>query len=290
ALMEADITWNDLGFQNRPSQVVVQPTDPNESTSGQMFAGLIGNTMNCLDVVDDSSVAAILPGIHEYFGRVGYMPPSSATLFNSYMAQGEGSYPLVSLLESQIIESLAENPEMVEQVQDEIRILYPEPTVWLTNPMIALSDEGRTLVEAMLDPEIQAMGWPAMGFRPSVPGVRIDLSTVPISGLKEDITSVLNLPANPILDQILNAARLEYVPDPNAPPRRDCDAENASITTPVDRAPGPQGTRHYAPSPGDVLARAARLPQPAARSAMDRPHRGRRSGGRRCSPRASPRQ
>ncbi len=223
-LIESDQSWSDLGFENRPSKIIVQPTDPNASTSGQMFAGLLANTMNCLDVVDDTTVDAVSPGVHEYFANVGFMQTASAELFRLYMSQGEGSYPLVSLLESQIIETVAEDPEIVEQVQDVLRILYPEPTVWLTHPMIGISEEGEDLINAMLDPEIQALAWPSMGFRPTVPGVRIDLSVVPISGVQESITSTVNLPGNAVMSQILDAAGLDYVPDPNAPDAPDCSA------------------------------------------------------------------
>jgi hypothetical protein len=233
ALIDSDRSWADLGFENRTGKVLVKSTDPNASTSGQMFAALMANTMNCMEVVNGSSVGATLPGIHTYFEKLGLMPEASAELFRLYLSLGEGSYPLVALLESQIIEAAVENPDSVAQLEDEIRILYPEPTVWLTNPMIELTDAGGLLAQAMLDPDIQRLGWPKQGFRPSVPGVQIDLSVLPIPGIQEDITSVIDTPANAVMDQILNAVLPEYIPDPNAPPRPVCESSGTVPASPV---------------------------------------------------------
>jgi hypothetical protein len=232
-LIESGQSWNDLGFQNRPSSVIVKTTDPNESTSGQLFSGLLANTMNCMEVVNSSTVEAILPSIHDYFERLGFMPTASLELFRLYVSTGEGSHPLVALLESQSVEFALSNPELVQEIQDEIRILYPEPTAWLTNPMIGLTDGGRRLTEAMLDPEIQQLGWEKNGFRPSVPGVQINLAVLPIPGVPEEIDSVIDVPSNPIMDRVLDAARPEYVPDPNAPPRRVCEPGSTPAASPV---------------------------------------------------------
>lgn len=232
-VIESEQSWNDLGFQNRPSKIIVKTTDPNESTSGQLFSGLVSNTMNCMEVVNTSTVDAILPGIHTYFGRLGFMPTASLELFRLYVSTGEGSHPLVALLESQSVEFVLSNPELVQEVQDEIRILYPEPTVWLTNPMIGLTDGGRRLAEAMLDPEIQQLGWQTNGFRPSVPGVQIDLSVLPIPGVPEEIDSVIDVPSNQIMDRVLEAAEINYNPAPNAPPRRVCEPAGTVPASPV---------------------------------------------------------
>jgi len=233
ALVQNGTTWTDLGLEDRVGKVLVKTTDPNASTSGQMFAGLMASSMNCLEVVGSDTVPAVLPGIHDYFGDLGLLPDTSEQLFRLYLSQGEGANPLVALLESQIIEMAVENPDIVDQVIEEVRILYPQPTVWLTHPMIELTENGGRLADALLDPDIQALGWPKQGFRPTVPGVQIDLNALPIPGIPERIDSVVDMPADAILDQILEAATTEYVPDPNAPPLPDCASDDEAPATPV---------------------------------------------------------
>ncbi len=225
SLIDSGQTWDDLGLNGRHSRVLVATTNPASSTSGQMFMGLLANTMNCLEVVSSTTVQAVLPHVHEYVPLLGFVPDSSAQLFSLYISQGEGAYPLVALLESQIIESVVENPEMIDQVQDRIRIIYPEPTVWLTHPMITLTDEGRLLANALLDKEIQELGWPNQGFRPSVAGVQIDLDAIPIPGFQQEINSILSNPSNAVMGQIFEATLPEYVPDPNAPPLPVCEPD-----------------------------------------------------------------
>ncbi len=51
-LMESNKTWQDIGLPNRPSQIFVHVTDPEKSSSGGTFSGLLANSMNCVEVVD----------------------------------------------------------------------------------------------------------------------------------------------------------------------------------------------------------------------------------------------
>ena len=156
---------------------------------------------------------------------------ASARALPAYISQGEGAYPLVALLESQIIESPSENPDMVDQVSNEIRMLYPEPTVWLTHPMIVLTDEGGQLAEAMLDPDIQALAWPIKDFRPSVPGVQIDLSASANSGQSKRIDSVVDMPVpTRSWTRFSKPRKTKYVVGSKRATSPDCTAESAATS------------------------------------------------------------
>ena len=63
------------------------------------------------------------------------MPPRSSDLWNLFIATGMGAKPIVALYESQIIEHIVANPAQLTQINRDIRILYPEPTVWATHPL-----------------------------------------------------------------------------------------------------------------------------------------------------------
>ena len=217
-LMESDTTWEDLGLPDRPSQIFVHVTDPVASSSGGIFAGLLANTMNCLEIVDSETVEPILPRIFTYYQGVGYLEPSSEDLFRSYLTQGEGGRPLVALLESQISDYLYANPEDADVVADLVRMLYPSPTVWTRHPFIARTEGGAQLMEAMFDPELQQLGWEITGFRPAVPGVDINIADSPVPGILPQITSVMDLPSEQILDQIKDATTTKP-PDSTVPPR-----------------------------------------------------------------------
>jgi hypothetical protein len=230
ALMESPKTWNDLGFDHRPSQINTYATDPEESNSGGSFAGLLANTMNCLEVVDSSTVASALSGINAYFQGLGYLETASKSLFDSYMTLGEGARPLVALYESQIADYLYEyaqthTPEEYQQqrqqVAQDVRMLYPEPTVWTTHPVIARTEAGERVMAALLDRELQQLGWSVTGFRPAVSGVNIDIATSPVTGILPAITSVIDTPGDDVLAQIKQAAK--HDPGPGTP-RRNCSS------------------------------------------------------------------
>jgi hypothetical protein len=219
ALMESGATWKDLGFPDRPAPVKVNVTDPDRSSSGRTFAALLANTMNCLQVVDVATVDTVLPSIFAYFQGVGFLEPSSEALFRSYLTLGEGARPLVALIESQLTEYLITHPNSANQISADVRMLYPEPTVWTSHPVIARTEAGERMMQALLDPELQALGWEITGFRPAVPGVSINLSKPGVPGMLPEIHSIIDSPGDAVMAQIKDATKND--PGKGAP-RRNC--------------------------------------------------------------------
>jgi hypothetical protein len=228
ALLESDKTWKDIGFPHQPNQVKVYPTDPDGSSSGRSFAALLGNTMNCLQVVDSSTIATVLSSIFDYYQEIGYLEPSSKDMFESYMTQGMGGRPMVALIESQISEYLydykqshteAEYQAEVKKIQDNVRMLYPEPTVWTAHPVVARTELGERVMKALLDPRLQALGWEVSGFRPAVSGVGIDMTQSAVPGILPQIDSVIDMPGEAAMELIKDATKND--PGKGAP-RRNC--------------------------------------------------------------------
>ena len=147
--------WSDIGVNDLYGYVTIQSTDPNKSNSGNMFAGLVANIMNNETVVDSSTVDTILPNLKDFFGKIGYMEHSSGDLFEQYLKTGMGAKPMIAGYENQMIEFAIENPNDWNMVKEQVAVLYPEPTVWSSHPLIALNEKGAKLIEAMQDEEIQ---------------------------------------------------------------------------------------------------------------------------------------
>ncbi|HHX37953.1 MAG TPA: hypothetical protein GX717_08240, partial [Clostridiaceae bacterium] len=166
--------WSDLSL-DLYGQIVIDTTDPTKSNSGNMFSGLLANSLNGGSVVTEQSVAKVLPDLEQIFASLGYMETSSADLFQQYLSTGYGSKTMVAGYENQLLEFAAEHPDVWQQVKDDIVILYPNPTVWSTHIMISLTEEGNTLIEALQDPEIKEIAWRRHGFRTGVSGTIKDL-------------------------------------------------------------------------------------------------------------------
>ena len=104
--------------------------------------------MNNEIVVDSNSVDTILPNLKDFFGKIGYMEHSSGDLFEQYLKTGMGAKPMIAGYENQMIEFAIENPNDWNMVKEQVAVLYPEPTVWSSHPLIALNEKGAKLIEA----------------------------------------------------------------------------------------------------------------------------------------------
>src|SRR5262249_16167000 len=133
---------------------------------GNMFAALLASVLNNGQVVTDSSLPKVLPTVRSFFDSQGFMEQSSDILFRQFLSLGMGAKPLIVGYESQILESAALTPGETRRQSEPIRTLYPAPTVWSSHPLIAVTDNGKRLIEALQDPEIQKIAWERHGFRP----------------------------------------------------------------------------------------------------------------------------
>lgn len=196
--------WEELGVGELYGSVNVITTDPTRSNSGNMFYGLLANMIaGGGDVATLSEMEAALPQIKEFYDGQGYMENSSGVLFERFINTGMGANPIIANYESLIIEFSIQNEQSLGTIQDQIRIIYPTPTVWSSHPMIALTDNGRKLLEAMQDEQLQQIAWEQHGFRSGLIGVQNDVSVLQVAGIPEEVSSVMPLPRPDALIRML---------------------------------------------------------------------------------------
>jgi hypothetical protein len=224
ALISEGQAWKDIGVDGLHGRVTVHTTDPARSNSGYLFAGLLANTMNNGDVVNEASVEPLLTDIRGIFDRLGYMEATSGDLFEQFLTTGMGAKPIVAGYESQLLEFLLENPTYRDQIGEQVRILYPRPTVWASHPMVARTEDGARLLDALKDPEIQKLAWERHGQRAGVAGVLNDPAAIDVPGLMQSVASVVDMPSPAVMDRILTAvagelgeARRNSVPSASVP-------------------------------------------------------------------------
>ena len=207
-LLLSDSTWQDVGVDVLYGALTIKSTDPTQSNSGNMFSGLVANILHDPQgrVVDSANLPSVLPDVVEIFRRQGGMPHSTGTLFRNYLERGMGEYPLIVGYENQIVEFSLQNPDLWEQTaRDRLRILYPVPTVWSSHPLIALTDAGRELTNALEDEDIQNIAWNQHGFRTGFAGVVNDPSALGIDGMPQDITAIASMPQPEVMQAIVDA-------------------------------------------------------------------------------------
>jgi len=201
-------TWAKIGLNQLYGKVNIISTDPNKSNSGSMFAGLLTNILTG-DVATERTLPAVLPRVATFFEKLGLMEHSTGILFERYITQGVGSYPIIVGYENQIIEFALQNPAVWTKLKERLRILYPLPTVWSSHPMIALNEKGSRLIDAMSDQKFQALAWKSHGFRSGIPGMENDPSIFNITGLTQSIDQVIPMPAPQVMESILTAIKGE---------------------------------------------------------------------------------
>lgn len=178
-------------------------TDPTKSNSGNMFAGLLANTL-CGGVADESNLSEILPRLETIFQRLGYMESSSSDLFEQFLKTGMGAKPIIAGYENQLLEFAVANPDTWEQVKADIVMLYPTPTVWSSHVYIALDEAGTAGIDALLDEDVQRLAWEKHGFRTGVydKPTEIDFG---VDGLADEITTVAPMPDAATMERIIEA-------------------------------------------------------------------------------------
>ena len=196
--------WREIGLPQLYSPVLIQSTDPARSNSGNMWAALLANTYNGGEVLTPDKTDAVIPKVKAFFDRVGFMESGSGTLFDKYLKQGAGAYPIIVAYENQLLEFAAEHRELIEPVKKKLRILYPRPTVWAAHPLIALDANGKRLIAALKDREMQRIAWERHGFRSGLMGA-VNTASLPILGVPTSIDGVMQLPSLAVMNKLTDA-------------------------------------------------------------------------------------
>ena len=173
------ITWNgkppNLGATTIAGPVNISSTDPATSNSGFTLTQLeltIIATDNPYQSPDLQQARNALPEVHALYKSQGLQASSSDSGFDQWLLQGgELHAPLYAGYESQIIGktvAYAGDAAALKQLQDNVRILYPEPTIYADHPILALDANAAKFILAMQDPDIQKIAWEDYGFRSGV--------------------------------------------------------------------------------------------------------------------------
>ena len=182
--------WSDIGLNKLYGNINIASTDPVTSSPGATYYGLLLSIM-CESSVNDKTVEENLPKLKEFYEKSGYMNNTPADLFEKYLKTGMGGEPMIVDYEKSIIEFANENPDGFTQVKDDIRILYPTPTIWNSHCIATFNENGNKFYQAFEDKEIQQVAWSKYGFRTGITGGTYDVSSLGI-GIPKNITSTVS--------------------------------------------------------------------------------------------------
>ena len=182
--------WKDIGVELY-GNVNVKSTDPVTSSPGATYYGLLLSIM-CEGDINNENVELMLPKLKTYYEKAGYMNNTPADLFESYLKMGAGAYPMIVDYEKSLIEFANSNPDGFNQVKDEIRVLYPMPTIWNSHCIAAFNERGDEFYNVFENKQISQIAWSKYGFRTGVTGGNYDVSSIGISSIPQSITSTVS--------------------------------------------------------------------------------------------------
>ena len=181
--------WKDIGL-NLYGQINIASTDPVTSSPGATYYGLLLSILSEAQVTNEN-VDKNLPKLKEFYVKSGYMNNTPADLFERYLKTGMGGEPMIVDYEKSIIDFANSSPDAFNQVKDDIRVLYPTPTIWNSHCFAAFTENGQLLYSALNDPEIGQIAWEKYGFRTGITGGTYDVSNIGI-GVPQTITSTVS--------------------------------------------------------------------------------------------------
>lgn len=185
------VKWSDIGLDMLYGSINIASTDPVTSSPGATYYGLLLSIM-CGGTVTEESMQENLPKLKEFYIKSGYMNNTPADLFERYLKTGLGGEPMIVDYEKSIVEFAYENPDGFEQVKDDIRILYPTPTIWNSHCIATFDEEGNNFLKAFDNKDLQQIAWSRYGFRTGISAGNYDVTSLGITGIPQTITSTVS--------------------------------------------------------------------------------------------------
>ena len=194
--------WSDIGLSELYGTVNVASTDPVTSSPGATYYGLLLSIM-CESQVNDKSVQENLPKLKEFYVKSGYMNNTPADLFERYLKTGMGGEPMIVDYEKSLVEFANAHPSDFAQVKDQIRVLYPTPTIWNSHCIATFTENGDKFYQVFENQEIQQIAWEKYGFRTGVTGGNYDVSSIGV-GVPSAITSTVSSLKMDVYNQLID--------------------------------------------------------------------------------------
>ena len=195
--------WADIGLSTIYGYININSTDPVTSSPGATYYGLLLSIL-CDGDVNDQNIGPALEKLKTFYTKSGYMNNTPADLFDSYLKTGMGGKPMIVDYEKSLIDFANENPNGYNQIKDEIRVLYPVPTIWNSHCIAALSEKGKTYLKVFDNLKVQQLAWERYGFRTGVTGGNYDVSKSGVSGVPQTISATVPSLKMSIYNQLID--------------------------------------------------------------------------------------
>ena len=156
-LVSKDTRWKDLADNTSypvNKSILMTSTDVRKSNSAAMYLSIASYVANGNNVVqNDATVDHIVDVTAPLFLKQGFVESSSEEPFDEYLVQGIGKAPMVVIYEAQYLARAAKNDG---SITPDMRLIYPEPTIYSNHTWVGLTDAGKRAGDFLsTDPELR---------------------------------------------------------------------------------------------------------------------------------------
>jgi hypothetical protein len=187
-------TWDGIGAAELRGPIAVSSTDPAKSNSGFVLAQLQLGILATEDVFTAPNIEQTrkaLPTMRALYDAQGLQARSSDAGFREWLTQGgEFKSPLYAGYENQLIQQVIQAGANSASLLKNVRILYPDPTIYSDHPILALNAAAGRFIDGMKDAEIQSIAWKQYGFRSAIQVGVNNVADFPTMNLAEQIRTV----------------------------------------------------------------------------------------------------
>lgn len=181
--------------------ILISTSDARRSGSSKMFISLSSYVFNGSEVIQtEDAENKVVPKIKELMSAQGYRESSSADLFNDYVSVGMGKAPMIFVYESQMVELAFKN----KGLKDNMRIIYPSPTIFSKHVMVSLSPNGEKFMNFLSTNEAVKKLAAQYGFRITGGSHLQEVAKTVGLSIPDSLVDVIEQPSLEIQDSLVN--------------------------------------------------------------------------------------
>jgi len=207
-LIDKGKRWNELKNNTTypvNKSILIASTDVRSSNSAAMYLALASFVVNDNNIIQSSDILKVVDPMANLFLKQGFVEGTSALPFDNYLVMGKGQAPLVMIYESQFIEAAAKGnlrPEMV--------LMYPEPTIFTRHILIALTEAGDKLGQALMNgPDLQKLAV-EYGLRNNNVTYFREFKQAHKINVADDLVNVVEPPRYEVLEDLIKQIEQKY--------------------------------------------------------------------------------
>lgn len=200
--------WSELGLNSSNLTFTIESASPSFSLTGNAYAAYVAGQLAGNGIASDQSLSKSLSSLQAYFDSLGVLDKSDSFFFANFLAEGQGVSLVASGFERQLLSFANVQDEVTKaKIQQQLRVVYPQPTLVLHFQMMSFTPLGDTLIKALQDPDVARIAFQKCGLRTSNEELQKTLSGNALAGTPALISQTVEFPSLSVTDTVSSSIK-----------------------------------------------------------------------------------